>query len=95
MLAAGVECSEKIAMTPLPACRSTTGLLPERDQARSIFVMRAAMHIFRSRAFFLHGGVIEAAMAQGMVNARNFHLRSEPDTAGLCSQRADNELWFY
>jgi hypothetical protein len=62
MLRTSVECSAKIAMTALRAWRYATGLLPDLDQARRIFLMWGAMHIFRSYAFDLHDVVIEAAM---------------------------------
>jgi len=64
MLRTSVECSAKIAMTALRAWRYATGLLPDLDQARRIFLMWGAMHIFRSLAFNLHDVVIEAAMEQ-------------------------------
>jgi hypothetical protein len=64
MLAAGVECSAKIAMRILRACRGATGLLPDIDQARRIFLMQLAMYIFRSHAFFPHDVVIEIAIGQ-------------------------------
>jgi hypothetical protein len=38
MLPTGVECSAKIAMTALRACRDATGLLPDLDQTRRIFL---------------------------------------------------------
>jgi hypothetical protein len=53
MLRTRVECSAKIAMTALHAWRSATGLLPDLDQARRIFLSLSAMHIFRSHAFNL------------------------------------------
>jgi hypothetical protein len=62
MLRTSVECSAKIAMTVLRACRDATGLLPDLDQTRRIFLMWGALHIFRSYAFNLHDVVIEAAM---------------------------------
>jgi hypothetical protein len=62
MLPTGVECSAKIAMTALRACRDATGLLPDLDQTRRIFLWLGAMHIFRSHALNLHDVVIEAAM---------------------------------
>jgi hypothetical protein len=68
MLRTSVECSAKIAMRTLRACRDTTGLLPDLDQTRRIFLMWDAMHIFRSHAFTLRDVVIEAAMEQRLVN---------------------------
>ena len=62
LLAKGVECSAKIAMTALRAWRYATGLLPDLDQAQRIFLMWGAMHIFPSLAFKLHDVAIEAAM---------------------------------
>jgi hypothetical protein len=62
MLRTRVECSAKIAMTALRAWRAATGLLPDTDQTRRIFLWLSALHIFRSRAFNLHDVVIEAAM---------------------------------
>jgi hypothetical protein len=64
MLRTSVECSAKIAMRALRACRDSTGLLPDLDQTRRIFLMWDTMHIFRSHAFTLHDVVIEAAMEQ-------------------------------
>jgi hypothetical protein len=64
MLRTSVECSAKIAMRALRACRDTTGLLPDLDQTRRIFLMGDAMQIFRSHAFTLHDVVIEAAKEQ-------------------------------
>jgi hypothetical protein len=64
MLRTGVECSAKIAMRALRACRDTTGLLLDPDQTRCIFLVWGAMHIFRSHAFTLHDVVIEVAMEQ-------------------------------
>jgi hypothetical protein len=51
-------------MRTLRACRGATGLLPDIDQARRIFLMRLGMLIFRSHAFFLHDVVIEIAIGQ-------------------------------
>jgi len=51
-------------MRALRTYRDTTGLLPDIDQTRRIFLVWRAMHIFRSHAFALHDGVIEAAVAQ-------------------------------
>jgi hypothetical protein len=62
MLAAGVEYSAKIAMRTLRARRDATGLLPDIDQTRCIFLIRPAMHILRSHAFFPHGVVIDITM---------------------------------
>jgi hypothetical protein len=53
MLRTSVECSAKIAMTALLACRAATGLLPDLDRTRRIFLMWGTMHIFRSHAFTL------------------------------------------
>jgi len=64
MLQRSVECPAKIAMRALRTYRDTTGLLPDIDQTRRIFLVWRAMHIFRSHAFALHDGVIEAAVAQ-------------------------------
>jgi hypothetical protein len=64
MLQTSVECSAKIAMKTLRACRDTAGLLLDPDQTRCIFLVWGAMHIFRSHAFALHGVVIEAAREQ-------------------------------
>ena len=69
LLCKRVECSAKIAMRTLRACRDTTGLLLDLDQTRCIFLVWSAMHIFRSYAFSLHDVVIKAAMKQQMVNA--------------------------
>jgi hypothetical protein len=55
-------------MTALRACPAATGLLPDHDQTRRIFLMWGAMHIFRSHAFNLHDFVIETAMERRMVN---------------------------
>jgi len=51
-------------MRTLRACRDTTGLLPDLDQTRRIFLMGDAMHIFRSHAFTLRDVVIVAVMEQ-------------------------------
>jgi len=51
-------------MRTLRACRGATGLLPDIDQARRIFLMQLAMYIFRSHAFFPHDVVIEIAIGQ-------------------------------
>jgi hypothetical protein len=64
MLAVSVECSAKIAMRALRACRAATGLLPDIDQAQCIFLMRLAMYIFGSHAFLPHDVVIEIAIGQ-------------------------------
>jgi hypothetical protein len=49
-------------MTTLRACRAATGLLPDLDLMRRIFLWLGAMHIFRSHAFALHDVVIKTAM---------------------------------
>jgi hypothetical protein len=49
--------------------RDTTGLLPDIDQTRRIFLFLDAMHIFQSQAFIPHDTVIGTAMEQRMVNA--------------------------
>jgi hypothetical protein len=64
MLRTSVECSAKIAMTALLACRATTGLLPDLGQTRRIFLMGAPCTFFGHTHSPLHDVVIEAAMEQ-------------------------------
>ena len=61
MLAAGVECSAKIAMRPLCVRHGTTDLLLDIDQAQRICLTRLAMPTFQSHEFSPHDGVIEIA----------------------------------
>ena len=63
MLLTSVECSAKIAMTALCAWPGATGLLPDIDLPRRIFLWLRTMHIFRSHLLNLRNVVIEAAMA--------------------------------
>jgi len=51
-------------MSALRHRRGATGLLLDLDQARRIFLVGGAMHIFRSHAFASHDDVIEAAIEQ-------------------------------
>jgi hypothetical protein len=67
MLGTSVECSAKIAMRALRPRRDTTGLLPDIDQTRRIFLALDVMHLFRSHVFIPHGVPIEAIMEQRMV----------------------------
>jgi hypothetical protein len=69
MLQRSVECPAKIAMRALRTYRDTTGLLPDIDQTRRIFLVWGAMHLFRSHSFIPAAVPIEAIMEQRMVNA--------------------------
>jgi hypothetical protein len=62
MLRTSVECSAKIAMTALCACRDATGLLQDLDQTRRIFLWPGALHIFRSRALQTARPLVEVTM---------------------------------
>src|SRR4029078_8542706 len=62
MLLTSVECSAKIAMTTLCAWDDATGLLPDIEPPRRIFLWLRGMHIFRSHPLKLRNVVIEAAM---------------------------------
>ena len=62
MLRTCVECSAKIAMTALCAWANATGLLPDIEPPRRIFLWLHVMHNFWSEAFKLHGVVMLAAV---------------------------------
>jgi len=55
-------------MTALLACRAATGLLPDLDRTRRIFLMWGTMHIFRSHAFTLARRRDRGGMERWMVN---------------------------